>query len=79
MAHREWNYLNNYKSVSPKDHSCEIWLKLAQWFRRCQMLTDHGQRQADDGGRTTDSWPFKIAHLEYHVSGELKNMLSTVF
>ena len=24
--------LNNFQSVSPKDQSCEIWLKLAQWF-----------------------------------------------
>ena len=26
--------LNNFQSVSPKDQSCEIWLKPAQWFRK---------------------------------------------
>ena len=41
----EWNSMSNFQSVSPKDHSCEIWLKLAQWFRRrYQLLTDDGQR-----------------------------------
>ena len=26
--------LKKFQSVSPKDQSCETWLKLAQWFKR---------------------------------------------
>ena len=43
--------LNNFHSVSPKDQSCEIWLKLAQWFRRrCLKIVDGlTDRQTTDG------------------------------
>ena len=30
--------LKNFKSVLPKDHFCEIWLKLALWFRNLCSL-----------------------------------------
>ena len=33
-------FLNNFRLVSPKDRSCEIWFKLSQWFRRrCHLKT----------------------------------------
>ena len=34
--------LNNFLSVLPKAQFCEIWLKLAQWFRRrcCLKIVD---------------------------------------
>ena len=57
--------LNNFQSVSPKDQSCEIWLKLAQWFRRrcCLNIVDRRtdeQMDDDNDGR----WLITIAHLE---------------
>ena len=38
----------NFQSVSPSDKFCEIWLKLAQWFRRrcCLKIVD-GQTEDD--------------------------------
>ena len=27
-------HLNKFESPSPKDALCQVWLKLAQWFRR---------------------------------------------
>ena len=36
-------HLNKFKSPSPKDAFCQVWLKLAQWFwrrrRNCQTFT----------------------------------------
>ena len=31
-------YLNKLDSSSPKDALCQVWLKLAQWFRRRRFL-----------------------------------------
>ena len=44
------NSLNTFQLVPPKDISCEVWPKLAKWFRRrCQLLTDDGQTTMDAG------------------------------
>ena len=47
--------LKNLQSVSPKDHSSETGLKVAQWFSSChlkKLWTDRrmeGQTDDDDG------------------------------
>ena len=46
--------LNNFESVPLNDHSCEIWLKLAQWLRRrcgLKKLWMDGQMDDNDDGR----------------------------
>ena len=44
------NSLNNFQLVPLKNHSCKVWSKLAQWFRRsCQLLTEHGRLKTDAG------------------------------
>ena len=51
----ESNSVNNFWRGFPKEHSCQVWSKLAQRFgrRRClkKLLTKH------DGQRTTDTSP----------------------
>ena len=61
----------NSERGPPKDHPCQVWSKLAQWFQRrrlkCEKLTD---RQTD--GRTTtttDNGRFMVAIAH---TGELK-------
>ena len=55
--------LNNFQLVPPKDHSSEVWSKLAQWFRRKhQLLTDDGQQRTGLSEELT----------EHMCSGELK-------
>ena len=45
----ESNSVNNFWRGSPKEHSCQVWSKLAQWFgrRRClkKLLTTHNGRR----------------------------------
>ena len=41
-------FLNNFQSLSPKDQSGGIWLKLAQWFRGCCLKKWWTDRQMDD-------------------------------
>ena len=64
------NHLNNFERGPTKDHSCEVWSKSNQWFRRrcCLKIVD-GQTDddaaaaaaaANDDGR----WVITIAHLE---------------
>ena len=58
------NHLNNFERGPTKDHSCEVWSKSNQWFRRRYCLkivngrTD-GQTDDDDG-----RWVITIAHFE---------------
>ena len=66
------NHLNNFERGSTKDHSCEIWSKSNQWFRRrcCLKIvngwtdgrTDRRWRTVSD--HNTSPWAFG--------SGELK-------
>ena len=49
--------LNNFESPTPKDDSCQVWLKSNHAFSRrwkCKKFTDDGRRTTDDGWRTTD-------------------------
>jgi len=49
-------YLNKFESRSPKHVSCQVWLKLAQWFLRRSRL-----KEKVDAGRTdgrTDAAPY---------------------
>ena len=50
-------YLNNFDSPTPKDDSCQVWLKSNHAFSRrrwkCKKFTDDGRRTTDDGRRTT--------------------------
>ena len=51
-------YLNNFESPTPKDDSCQVWLKSNHAFSRrrwkCKKFTDDGRRTTHDGRRTTD-------------------------
>ena len=50
-------YLNNFESPTPKDDSCQVWLKSNHAFSRrrwkCKKFTDDGRRTTHDGRRTT--------------------------
>ena len=50
--------LNNFESPTPKDDSCQVWLKSNHAFSRrrwkCKKFTDDGRRTTDDARRTTD-------------------------
>ena len=48
------NHLNNFERGSTKDHSCEIWSKSYQWFRRrCCLKIVNGRRDGRTDRRTT--------------------------
>ena len=82
------NLLNNFGRGPPKDHLCEIILKLDQGFRRsCHLSqlrkTNSGSSQVKltDYGRT-DSRRTKTDHKSspcLYVTGELKNELEQRF
>ena len=61
------NRLNNFERGLTKDHSCEVWSKSNQWFRRrcCLKIVD-GQTDDDDDADDDDDgrWVITIAHLE---------------
>ena len=72
------NHLNNFDRASPKQHSCEVSLKLAQCFRRRCLLNEkltHGRTHARTHGRTDDGRRTKGDHKSspcHYVTGELK-------
>ena len=47
--------LNNFESPTPKDDSCQIWLKSNHAFSRrrwkCKKFTDDARRTTDENGR----------------------------
>ena len=51
-------YLNNFESPTPKDDSCQVWLKSNHAFSRrrwkCKKFTDDARRTTHDARRTTD-------------------------
>ena len=61
--------LNNFESPTPKDDSCQVWLKSNHAFSRrrwkCKKFTDDARRTTHDGRRTTDDGRKRtaIAHL----------------
>ena len=67
-------YLNNFESPTPKDDSCQVWLKSNHAFSRrrwkCKKFTDDGRRTTDDGRKRT-----AIAHssLRLRWANELMN------
>ena len=50
-------YLNNFESPTPKDDSCQVWLKSNHAFSRrrwkCKKFTDDGRRTTHDGRKRT--------------------------
>ena len=65
------NHLNNIERGPTKDHSCEVWSKSNQWFRRrcCLKIvngrTDGRRRRRTVSDHKSSPWAFG--------SGELKN------
>ena len=58
--------LNNFESPTPKDDSCQVWLKSNNAFSRrrwkCKKFTDDARRTTDDGRKRT-----AIAHLSLRL------------
>ena len=50
-------YLNNFESPTPKDDSCQVWLKSNHAFSRrrwkCKKFTDDGRRTTHDARKRT--------------------------
>ena len=58
-------YLNNFESPTPKDDSCQVWLKSNHAFSRrrwkCKKFTDDGQRTKTDGNSSLELiTPWKV-------------------
>ena len=75
----ESNSVNNVWRGPPKEHSCQVWSKLAQWFgrRRClkKLLTTHDvQQKTDDGHLTTVKAP-----LEHILLRWAKNLITLLY
>ena len=55
------HYLNNFESPTPKDDSCQVWLKSNHAFLRrrwkCKKFTDDGRRTKTDGTIATTDAP----------------------
>ena len=70
------NHLNNFERGSTKDHSCEIWSKSNQLFRRrCRLNIVNGwtDGQTDDDDDDDDGrWVITITHLERLAQVSLK-------
>ena len=51
-------YLNNFESPTPKDDSCQVWLKSNHAFSRrrwkCKKFTDDGRRTKTDGNSSLE-------------------------
>ena len=58
--------LNNFEPPTPKDDSCQVWLKSNHAFSRrrwkCKKFTDDGRRTTHDGRKRT-----AIAHLSLRL------------
>ena len=51
------NHLNNFERGSTKDHSCEIWSKSNQWFRRrCCLKIVNGRTDRRTTTTTDGEW-----------------------
>ena len=59
-------YLNNFESPTPKDDSCQVWLKSNHAFSRrrwkCKKFTDDARRTMDDARKR-----MAIAHLSLRL------------
>ena len=69
------NHLNNFERGPIKDHSCEVWSKSNQWFKRGCRLKKFTDARTD--ARTTNNGQnvSRKAHLDI-VTGELKILCS---
>ena len=65
----DFNSFSYFEKRSPKEHSCEVWLKLAWWFRRRCCLK---KLLTDDARRTTDIQQSEKLTMSTTCSGELK-------
>ena len=67
-------HLNKLESPSPKDALCQVWLKLAQWFRtrrwKSKRFTDRRTDGRTDSQTTDNRWSEKLTWA--FSSGELK-------
>ena len=60
---------HNFESDPPKDHSCQVWFNLVQWFQRrfkCDSLrlrTDLRRRMPRDGKSSHDLCPGELKAL----------------
>ena len=66
-------YLNNFESPTPKDDSCQVWLKSNHAFSRrrwkCKKFTDDGRRTTHDGRKRT-----AIAHSSLRLRWAKKSI-----
>ena len=63
-----WNSLNNFGRKTPRDHSCEVWLKSNEWFQRRSRLN----KKKLTHWQTTDTGLSQNLTLSTLCSGELK-------
>ena len=56
----EFKSLNNFEKGLPKKHSCEVWLKLVQWFRRCllKLKVNDNNAQQTKSDQNWSPWAF---------------------
>ena len=83
------NHLNNFESGPTKDHSCELWSKSNQWFRRrcCLKIVDgrtYGRRRRTVSDHKSSPWAFSSGELKtynlkrnnsWHIYQLLKTLL----
>ena len=60
-------YLNNFESPTPKDDSCQVWLKSNQAFSRrrwkCKKFTDDARRTKTDGNSSLGAKKLELCWL----------------
>ena len=73
----EFKSLNNFERGLPKEHSCEVLLKLVLWLRRrwCLKLNVNDRRRTDDGRQT--EWS-KLLTLTLWLTGDLYKNIETL-
>ena len=70
-------YLNNFESPTPKDDSCQVWLKSNHAFSRrrwkCKKFADDGRRTTHDGRKRT-----AIAHSSLRLRWAKNSLMGIV-
>ena len=69
----DWNHLNNFERGPTKDHSCEVWSKSNQWFRRrcCLKIVDgrtygRRRRRRTVSDHKSSPWAFSSGELKMY-------------
>ena len=66
----KWNGLNNFGRGTPKDHSCEVWSKSNERFKRTclskKVKKNYG-RQTTDKGRSQSQGKRSFLNLHIHI------------